>query len=211
MSEIHYLISDAAKLVNVETHVLRYWEEELALPILRNDMGHRYYTEAQIRLLKQIRDLKDKGYQLKAIKKALDKMFENHAEVLEPEDMFEEEMSTALSQVEQSEEALVAEDKMERFQSIMNQIIAQALQENNEKLEKDIGALVADKVADEMDYQMKLLNEREEMRYKKLDDAIRLYQKVDKSKAEAAASVVKLPFLKWNKKKKFGRGGKKLF
>ena len=29
MAEIHYLISDASKKVDVEAHVLRYWEEEL--------------------------------------------------------------------------------------------------------------------------------------------------------------------------------------
>ena len=33
MSEVRYMISDAAKLVDVEAHVLRYWEEELELPI----------------------------------------------------------------------------------------------------------------------------------------------------------------------------------
>ena len=27
MSETHYLISDASKKVDVESHVLRYWEE----------------------------------------------------------------------------------------------------------------------------------------------------------------------------------------
>ena len=63
MSEIHYLISDASKQVDVETHVLRYWEEELEIPIPRNDMGHRYYTEFHIKLFQQIRDLKEKGYQ----------------------------------------------------------------------------------------------------------------------------------------------------
>ena len=36
-----YLISDAAKQVHVETHVLRSWEEELGLPIKRNKLGHR--------------------------------------------------------------------------------------------------------------------------------------------------------------------------
>ena len=35
MSEVRYMISDAAKLVDVEAHVLRYWEEELELPIGR--------------------------------------------------------------------------------------------------------------------------------------------------------------------------------
>ena len=33
MEETRYMISDAAKKVEVEAHVLRYWEEELELPI----------------------------------------------------------------------------------------------------------------------------------------------------------------------------------
>ena len=41
----YLLISDAAKEVRVESHVLRYWEEELRLPIKRNELGHRYYTQ----------------------------------------------------------------------------------------------------------------------------------------------------------------------
>lgn len=31
MGEVHYMISEAAKRVGVEAHVLRYWEEELDL------------------------------------------------------------------------------------------------------------------------------------------------------------------------------------
>ena len=45
-----YMISDAAKNVKVEAHVLRYWEEELKLPVRRNEMGHRFYTEEDIKL-----------------------------------------------------------------------------------------------------------------------------------------------------------------
>ena len=33
MKETRYLISETAKLVQVEPHVLRYWEEELGLSI----------------------------------------------------------------------------------------------------------------------------------------------------------------------------------
>ena len=68
MDQVRYMISDASKLVEVESHVLRYWEEELELPIARNEMGHRYYTEDDIQLLKHIKKLKERGYQLKAIK-----------------------------------------------------------------------------------------------------------------------------------------------
>ena len=39
MAEARYLISDAAKKVDVESHVLRYWEEELELNIPRNARG----------------------------------------------------------------------------------------------------------------------------------------------------------------------------
>ena len=71
MSETRYIISDAAKKVDVEPHVLRYWEEELEMQIPRNEMGHRYYTDKEIHLLKHIRELKRAGFQLKAIKMLL--------------------------------------------------------------------------------------------------------------------------------------------
>lgn len=65
------LISDAAKRVKVEAHVLRYWEEELGLPIKRNELGHRYYTEEDVRRFQEIKDLKERGLQLKAIRMVL--------------------------------------------------------------------------------------------------------------------------------------------
>lgn len=66
-----YYISEAAKKVQVESHVLRYWEEELKLPIKRNEMGHRYYTEQDVRQLQEIKTLKEQGLQLKAIRTVL--------------------------------------------------------------------------------------------------------------------------------------------
>ena len=44
MDKIHYIISDAAKELHVEAHVLRYWEEELALKIPRNNMGQKRWS-----------------------------------------------------------------------------------------------------------------------------------------------------------------------
>ncbi|MDE6845163.1 MAG: helix-turn-helix domain-containing protein [Lachnospiraceae bacterium] len=69
-----YYISEAAKKVQVENHVLRYWEEELQLPIKRNEMGHRYYTEQDVKQLQEIKLLKEQGLQLKAIRTVLFKM-----------------------------------------------------------------------------------------------------------------------------------------
>ena len=70
----HYLISEASRLVDEESHVLRYWEEELSLEIPRNDLGHRYYTEVQLDIFRTIKELKRQGYQLKEIKQWLEEM-----------------------------------------------------------------------------------------------------------------------------------------
>ena len=65
------MISDAARELDVEAHVLRYWEEEQALPIPRNEMGHRYYGDKEMRLLMEVRELKEKGVHLRAIKEII--------------------------------------------------------------------------------------------------------------------------------------------
>ncbi|MDE5938699.1 MAG: helix-turn-helix domain-containing protein [Lachnospiraceae bacterium] len=71
MNDTVYYISEASKKVEVEPHVLRYWEDELKLPIERNEMGHRCYTEKDIETLRRIKQLKEQGLQLKAIRVVL--------------------------------------------------------------------------------------------------------------------------------------------
>lgn len=222
MAEIHYLISDASKKVDVEAHVLRYWEEELELKIPRNEMGHRYYTELHIRLFRQIKELKEKGYQLKAIKTALVTMMEGNGDIVVPDGMLEETAATVLKESavtnekvsdetgisavnSQSGQVAVQEEKLEQFQHIMSHIIGRALEVNNEKLSQDISCLVNDKVTKELEYMIRVSDEKEEERFKQLDETLRAYQKDGKSRAEAAAA--KVPFFK---KKKFGRSGKKI-
>jgi len=68
MGEVRFMISEAAKQVAVESHVLRYWEEELDLKIGRTEMGHRYYTKDDIQLFCCIKKLKDEGMLLKDLK-----------------------------------------------------------------------------------------------------------------------------------------------
>ena len=68
MEKERYMISDSSNIVHVESHVLRYWEDELELNIPRNEMGHRYYTKENIAEFQRIKELKEQGYQLKAIR-----------------------------------------------------------------------------------------------------------------------------------------------
>ena len=79
MGEVHYMISEAAKKVHMESHVLRHWEEELGLKIGRTEMGHRYYTEEDIRLFNCIKELKEQGMLLKELKSLIPDMLRTRA------------------------------------------------------------------------------------------------------------------------------------
>jgi DNA-binding transcriptional MerR regulator len=192
MAENHYLISEASKKVNTEAHVLRYWEEELGIEVPRNEMGHRYYTDEHIQMFKKIIELKAKGYQLKAIKDELteDKMEPKEAEKTEVSVVEKEQVSPVVS----------SGDKMEQFHTIMTNIVSQALAANNEKLGHEVSGKVSERVIKEMNFIMRLRDEKEEERFKKLDETLRSYQKNHKARAEAAATVT--PVVKLKKKKR---------
>lgn len=222
MSETHYLISDAAKKVDAPSHVLRYWEEELEMNIPRNEMGHRYYTDLHIRLFKQVKELKEKGYQLRAIKAALSRSLESDGEVVVPTEVLEEDVVAALKECAEKEceqmekmddreiTSLMAREKAEQFRNLMVQMIGQAIEENNEKLSQDISKMVNDRVLKELDYLMRVADERDEERFRQLDETIRLYQRESKGKAEAAAAKTTIFAMPFRKKKRFGRNGNKL-
>ena len=65
MEAKQYTISEAAKKLHVGSHVLRFWEEELHLNIPRNEMGHRVYSEKEMKQLEQIINMKKDGFSLK--------------------------------------------------------------------------------------------------------------------------------------------------
>lgn len=175
MDKLRYMISDAAGLVNVEAHVLRYWEEELELDIPRNEMGHRYYTKENIQQFLKIKELKEQGYQLKAIK-----MVVHHGKNPKEAAALTSAAMTDRSVPNQSgastDNAIdyaSAKDKMAQFKLLMTGIVKEALAENNQALGKEVGENVGDRVLKEMNYLMREQDEQEEERFRKLDAAIR--------------------------------------
>lgn len=178
MEKIRYMISDAANIVNVESHVLRYWEEELELKIPRNEMGHRYYTEENIAQFQKIKEWKEKGYQLKAIRMMIhngEYAQEDRSLPGEHTEIYEMQ-KPALSEKQHNNSALNTV-KMEQFQNMMIEIVRQAVEENNQALGKEVGLQVGDRVLKEMNYLMREQDEAEEERFRKLDAAIRTHQK----------------------------------
>lgn len=213
MDETHYSISETGKLVGVESHVLRYWEEELELNIPRNGKDHRYYTELHIRLFQKIKELKEKGYQLKAIKQVITRMMAGDTEVdpdreLEQDAVHVLQESTVTAQdeeelqlVQKKEQVVLAPEKLEQFQALMNHVIGQAVNramaDDRERLGDDISRQVSEHMMQELEYMMRVNDEKEEERFKQLDETLRAYQKEGKGRAEAAAA--KMPFFKRKK------------
>lgn len=190
-----YLISDAAKQVQVESHVLRYWEEELKLPIKRNELGHRYYTEEDITRFQEIRRLKEEGLQLKAIRTILTKGGLQRTEAFEAKETETKEaekeegagtevMKRQVVMVNKGEFVPVTEESREakslRLQQLLENMIREVVRSNN----REVCDEIKENVLKELDYQFRLQEEREEIReegrinreeehYKALDELLR--------------------------------------
>lgn len=267
MKERRYIISDASKLIEVESHVLRYWEEELGIDIPRNEMGHRYYTDYYIELFKRIKELKDGGFQLKAIKMLIPELTNMNTRENESIEGLREELfnrltdygeavvddsgdntftgnggnannvnnafannggndidnnvamndkdktdKSTLSNVKDKEEIynngerkseLMTTDnesqgnisertnngKLEQFQSIISEVVSNALKENTGMLGKEVSEIVSDNVIKEMDYLMHIREKQEEERFKKLDETIRSCQLHRKESAKIKRGI----------------------
>lgn len=151
--EKQYKISEMTRLINVEAHVLRYWEEELQLPIKRNDLGHRYYTEDDKELFLRVKQLKEKGIQLKGIRSILD--------IPQADGV----IHSSLPQIMEKPSLSFADNKEEksyRLQMLLKGLIQEAVEESNEKLAEDIKECLVK----ELDYQFRVASEEEEQHRK---------------------------------------------
>lgn len=190
MEKTSFLITDAAKQVQVENHVLRYWEEELGLTIKRNEMGHRYYTKDDIQSLIKVKQLKDQGIQLKAIRTMLHgekKEFgmvqfkANQGALKENPPMMAEVENRQL----QEEHSVVTggdaqTDKIIRLQELLKQLIGETVKENTRGVYEEM----RDSILKEIDYQFRTQEEhedkreeerrkREEEHFKNIDELLR--------------------------------------
>ena len=68
-----YTIGDVSKKTGVKSYILRYWEKEFPfLQPVKNKAGHRLYTDRDVYIIKQIKELLyAKGYSIPGAKKVL--------------------------------------------------------------------------------------------------------------------------------------------
>ena len=164
MLKKRYTITEVADILKLRTHTLRYWEEELELDIPRNEMGHRVYYEEQIQLFEEIRKLKEQGYQLMAIRMQL----QNRPIYEEDEtESYAKKESASVSVL--NKESINKQVKLEQFQALMNEIVKQAMQENNQQLCTQI----EERILKEMNYLMREQEDNAKERYLQLDALLR--------------------------------------
>lgn len=223
------MIKEAAKMLGVEAHVLRYWEEELGLEIKRNSMGHRYYDERDIKMFNDVKELKSKGLTLKDIRQGIDSRRNVKSESVSEDKLKTRENSEVNNKVdnnktdhkadasadkevrdfreitvkdndavEESREAVSAGDgdkivdfKLAQMQTVMNKVIANALRENRDIITTSIKAEITEDVMKQFDTVMREQEERQEARYRKLDECLRQIQQANE---EVAATKVRRRF-----------------
>ena len=74
-NERFFYIGQASKITNVPEHILRYWEKEFrVLKPIRDQRGHRLYTEKDIERIESLKYLLYKeGYKIKGAKRKIKK------------------------------------------------------------------------------------------------------------------------------------------
>ena len=156
MQETVYSVSEAVKLLEIQSHVLRYWEEEMKLPIQRNEMGHRYYTRYDIQVFLSIKELKKKGYSLREIGKLMPLFYHNkqNRKIELPKQESPKVKPKQTPQIYRAKPFGISGEFME----IVSRIVQERLKEENS----------------------------EEARYKRLDERIRNYQQSRREVAAAA-------------------------
>lgn len=87
-----YSIGEAAKLINVTAHTLRFYDKLGLLPNLRkNSVGLRRFTEEDVHWLFILQCLKETGLQLKDIKKYIDLAQKGEETLQERLEMFQQQ------------------------------------------------------------------------------------------------------------------------
>lgn len=199
----YYTIKEASKRLGVETHVLRYWEEELGCAIKRNEMGHRYYDSKNIQMFEQIQRLKEQGLSLKDIRVAIEKYQKEVNVVTLHEDEKNETNSKDITSAscddgckkqlgENKEISMetrndltpqVVEFKTAQLQSIMNRVVANALRENKDIIQESVKGDVVKEVIHQFDLIMRENEEREDERFRRLDENLRKLQQANEEVA----------------------------
>lgn len=67
-----YSITELSEYLNITDHALRFYEKEFGIKIPKDSRGRRYYTTEMANLMYKIKEMRDQGLEIKAIRKILE-------------------------------------------------------------------------------------------------------------------------------------------
>ena len=174
-----YTVAETVKLTGVKSYVLRYWEDELSIPVRRNELGHRCYTQDDIQLFLNIKELKNRGLQLRAIHDLLPKLVKKDVEVTVPG--------------EQDKIQLLELESLEKEEKENRGELQDGLLENTENLKEktDPKILEFQEILERLITQELHAKKEGEERWSTLDEAIRRQQMARREAAAASEKKVK--------------------
>lgn len=169
MEKKEYSVSEAVRLIGVESHVLRYWEEELQVKIRRTSQGHRIYSQENIDTFCKVKELKEHGLQLKAIRYLLEKTAGNKEKAEWTEQIFdigndrdsfaEEEIEKTEEEdsIPENEEEVIYDvavtplpeddfDKFRQFEEILKRIIGEIIEKKNQDMELALHRMIREEL-----------------------------------------------------------------
>lgn len=192
MNEKIYTIKEVATILDIEAYVLRYYEKELDLQIHRNPQGHRIYTQKDIVVLQQIKELREQGLELKGIRNVIHTLDEEGIESLS------QVSATSIKGITHPHPTTVADididitdkddQKVKQFSLIIKEMLKQTLVEYGEENKIQL----KNELSQEMDIMMsKKIMELEEAQqlkdeeyYKRIDETMREMQVMRKQLAD---------------------------
>lgn len=180
MNEKIYTIKEVATILDIEAYVLRYYEKELDLQIRRNSQGHRIYTQKDIVILQQIKDLREQGLELKGIRNIIHTLDEEGMESLSQ--VSATSLKSITNPVTDIEIDITDKDdqKVKQFSLIIKEMLKQTLVEYGEENKTQLKHELSEEMDVMMNKKIMELEEAQQLKdeeyYKRIDETMREMQ-----------------------------------
>jgi DNA-binding transcriptional MerR regulator len=130
-----YTITELSERLKVTDHALRYYEKEFNLHVPKDQRGRRYYTTDLANIMFQIKNMRDEGLEIKAIRKIL----QSEHVIKEPPPVVLDENSVSLLPVHPRDNSLEIRHFFEEFRDQITSSVSMEVSTAREHLSREIG------------------------------------------------------------------------
>lgn len=120
-----YTVKEVAKLLGLTEHAVRYYTDKGLVPNLQRDThNNRIFDDKSLDWLIGVKNLKQCGMSLQAIKRYVDLCLEGDSTIQERYEIILEQRAAALAQLEEAKlRAKFLEDKARHYLDILNRVV----------------------------------------------------------------------------------------